>query len=314
MILIPDGVGTRSPYLQGFLWSPRGPGHPQARWMLRRNSVDRRMDARTFPTGRDFLPSPPQSSTPISGNWDFGSFFHVHTPPQARLLKKTLVFCLFRVLGDGHQTRHHQQGARQRRPGTAEPVRAGNPRNSGSQPTFLVATSTPAWPKPRGEWWNSALLRPLQCCIDWNRDILKKELGLLEEDIIDLPALFKLDKQGKAVPYFPNTVRGLPTLSHPWVLPKNQPRGVPSVFLKKKKNPMSRKGNYLRDEHGSNTAWWLWGFGAKPFQSGEIKGERHVSPKVFPPKNPSCLDIGNISRMNTGLTQLGGFVVLAVRF
>uniref|UniRef100_A0A8C3NXV7 protein-arginine deiminase n=1 Tax=Cyanoderma ruficeps TaxID=181631 RepID=A0A8C3NXV7_9PASS len=45
-----------------------------------------------------------------------------------------------------------------------------------------------------------------QRCIDWNRDILKKELGLLEEDIIDMPALFKLDKEGKAVPYFPNTV------------------------------------------------------------------------------------------------------------
>ncbi|XP_054035326.1 protein-arginine deiminase type-2-like, partial [Dryobates pubescens] len=43
-------------------------------------------------------------------------------------------------------------------------------------------------------------------CIDWNRDVLKKELGLTEEDIIDLPALFKLDKQGKAVPYFPNMV------------------------------------------------------------------------------------------------------------
>ncbi|NXF70928.1 PADI2 deiminase, partial [Sclerurus mexicanus] len=45
-----------------------------------------------------------------------------------------------------------------------------------------------------------------QRCIDWNRDILKKELGLMEEDIIDLPTLFKLDKQGKAVPYFPNMV------------------------------------------------------------------------------------------------------------
>ncbi|NXJ72227.1 PADI2 deiminase, partial [Rostratula benghalensis] len=46
----------------------------------------------------------------------------------------------------------------------------------------------------------------VQRCVDWNRDILKKELGLMEEDIIDLPALFKLDKQGKAVPYFPNMV------------------------------------------------------------------------------------------------------------
>ncbi|NWW97170.1 PADI2 deiminase, partial [Rhynochetos jubatus] len=46
----------------------------------------------------------------------------------------------------------------------------------------------------------------VQRCIDWNRDILKKELGLTEEDIVDLPALFKLDKQGKAIPYFPNMV------------------------------------------------------------------------------------------------------------
>ncbi|NWI89998.1 PADI2 deiminase, partial [Pitta sordida] len=49
----------------------------------------------------------------------------------------------------------------------------------------------------------------VQGCIDWNRDILKRELGLMEEDIIDLPALFKLDKQGKAVPYFPNMVKML---------------------------------------------------------------------------------------------------------
>uniref|UniRef100_A0A8B9HZ22 Succinate dehydrogenase [ubiquinone] iron-sulfur subunit, mitochondrial n=2 Tax=Anseriformes TaxID=8826 RepID=A0A8B9HZ22_9AVES len=52
----------------------------------------------------------------------------------------------------------------------------------------------------------------VQRCIDWNRDILKKELGLTEEDIIDLPALFKLDKQGKAMPYFPNMIcRGAQT-------------------------------------------------------------------------------------------------------
>lgn len=42
---------------------------------------------------------------------------------------------------------------------------------------------------------------------------------MTEEDIIDLPALFKLDKQGKAVPYFPNMVRGVPV---PQVLPKTQ--------------------------------------------------------------------------------------------
>ncbi|ETE59251.1 Protein-arginine deiminase type-2, partial [Ophiophagus hannah] len=46
----------------------------------------------------------------------------------------------------------------------------------------------------------------VQRCIDWNRDILKKELGLKEKDIIDLPALFKIDKGGKAMAYFPNMV------------------------------------------------------------------------------------------------------------
>jgi len=45
---------------------------------------------------------------------------------------------------------------------------------------------------------------------------------LTEEDIIDLPALFKLDK-GKAMPYFPNMVRDVPAARAPfsrwlWVL------------------------------------------------------------------------------------------------
>ncbi|KAG8569877.1 hypothetical protein GDO81_014575 [Engystomops pustulosus] len=44
-----------------------------------------------------------------------------------------------------------------------------------------------------------------QHCIDWNRDILKAELGLTEEDIIDIPALFKLQND-KAVAFFPNMV------------------------------------------------------------------------------------------------------------
>ncbi|XP_040182985.1 protein-arginine deiminase type-2 [Rana temporaria] len=44
-----------------------------------------------------------------------------------------------------------------------------------------------------------------QHCIDWNRDILKKELGLTEDDIIDIPALFKL-QDGQAIAFFPNMV------------------------------------------------------------------------------------------------------------
>ncbi|KAM4651927.1 protein-arginine deiminase type-2 [Discoglossus pictus] len=46
----------------------------------------------------------------------------------------------------------------------------------------------------------------VQHCIDWNRDILKQELGLTEEDIIDIPALFQLEKGGRALAFFPNMV------------------------------------------------------------------------------------------------------------
>ncbi|CAI5783048.1 protein-arginine deiminase type-2-like [Podarcis lilfordi] len=59
----------------------------------------------------------------------------------------------------------------------------------------------------------------VQRCIDWNRDILKKELGLAEKDIIDLPALFKMDKQGKAMAYFPNMVNMI-VLSRDLGIPK----------------------------------------------------------------------------------------------
>uniref|UniRef100_A0A2K5DE06 Peptidyl arginine deiminase 2 n=1 Tax=Aotus nancymaae TaxID=37293 RepID=A0A2K5DE06_AOTNA len=45
-----------------------------------------------------------------------------------------------------------------------------------------------------------------QRCLDWNRDILKKELGLTEQDIIDLPALFKMDEDHRARAFFPNMV------------------------------------------------------------------------------------------------------------
>lgn len=48
-----------------------------------------------------------------------------------------------------------------------------------------------------------------QSCIDWNRDVLKRELGLDDEDIIDLPILFKLvedENEYRAVAYYPDMV------------------------------------------------------------------------------------------------------------
>ncbi|XP_064161284.1 protein-arginine deiminase type-2 isoform X1 [Anguilla rostrata] len=61
----------------------------------------------------------------------------------------------------------------------------------------------------------------VQGCIDWNRDVLKKELGLEEGDIIDLPILFKMDEKNLAVAYYPDMVNMI-------VLGKNL--GVPKPF------------------------------------------------------------------------------------
>ncbi|KAK2521578.1 hypothetical protein Q9233_010822 [Columba guinea] len=47
-----------------------------------------------------------------------------------------------------------------------------------------------------------------QRCIDWNRDLLKQELGLSEQDIIDIPQLFIL-KGTHADAFFPNMVNML---------------------------------------------------------------------------------------------------------
>uniref|UniRef100_A0A7N6BSF5 protein-arginine deiminase n=1 Tax=Anabas testudineus TaxID=64144 RepID=A0A7N6BSF5_ANATE len=65
----------------------------------------------------------------------------------------------------------------------------------------------------------------VQSCIDWNRDVLKRELGLDEGDIIDLPILFKLEEdegnQYRAVAYYPDMVNMI-------VLGKNL--GIPKPF------------------------------------------------------------------------------------
>ncbi|XP_068935036.1 protein-arginine deiminase type-1-like [Petaurus breviceps papuanus] len=47
--------------------------------------------------------------------------------------------------------------------------------------------------------------RYAQKCIDWNREVLKRELGLSERDIIDIPQLFKLS-DSYAEAFFPDMV------------------------------------------------------------------------------------------------------------
>ncbi|KAL2296693.1 hypothetical protein Nmel_016029 [Mimus melanotis] len=148
----------------------------------------------------------------------------------------------------------------------------------------------------------------VQRCIDWNRDILKKELGLLEEDIIDLPALFKLDKQGKAIPYFPNTVREVPC---PWVLPKkqlSQPRRFPKVFLKKK-SQLSRKGKYLQDKHRSKTPK-LGGFGV--FRQNPFKVVKFQAAKSGAEEGDQCLSFGFIHPDTAGVPLLVTMIDLGI--
>ncbi|NXJ72231.1 PADI1 deiminase, partial [Rostratula benghalensis] len=50
--------------------------------------------------------------------------------------------------------------------------------------------------------------RHVQRCIDWNRDVLKQELGLTEQDIIDIPQLFIM-KGSRADALFPDMVNML---------------------------------------------------------------------------------------------------------
>ncbi|XP_033995382.1 protein-arginine deiminase type-2-like [Trematomus bernacchii] len=71
----------------------------------------------------------------------------------------------------------------------------------------------------------------VQSCVDWNRDVLMRELGLDDEDIIDLPILFKLvmevndnnkaETELRAVAYYPDMVNMI-------VLGKNL--GIPKPF------------------------------------------------------------------------------------
>ncbi|XP_023683319.2 protein-arginine deiminase type-2 isoform X1 [Paramormyrops kingsleyae] len=64
--------------------------------------------------------------------------------------------------------------------------------------------------------------RYVQGCIDWNRDVLKRELGLEEEDIIDLPILFKVsEREMRAAAFYPDMVNMI-------VLGKNL--GIPKPF------------------------------------------------------------------------------------
>lgn len=57
--------------------------------------------------------------------------------------------------------------------------------------------------------------------INWNREVLKQELDLGEEDIIEIPGLFEDDGYGRAETFFPNMVN---------MIVLNQHLGIPKPF------------------------------------------------------------------------------------
>ncbi|NXB69815.1 PADI1 deiminase, partial [Donacobius atricapilla] len=61
---------------------------------------------------------------------------------------------------------------------------------------------------PMGGIWSGSSSSFLQRCIDWNRDLLKQELGLSEQDIVDIPQLFILTGS-RADALFPDMVNML---------------------------------------------------------------------------------------------------------
>ncbi|BAY20542.1 protein-arginine deiminase [Calothrix sp. NIES-2100] len=63
--------------------------------------------------------------------------------------------------------------------------------------------------------------------INWNREILKQELELGEEDIIDIPGLFEHDGYGRAETFFPNMVNMIVLQQH---------LGIPKPFGPKVNN------------------------------------------------------------------------------
>nr|XP_060482218.1 protein-arginine deiminase type-1-like [Panthera onca] len=72
----------------------------------------------------------------------------------------------------------------------------------GTQPAFSERESLPG---SLGAPAASPRAPPPQKCIDWNREVLKRELGLTEQDIVDIPQLFFL-KGSHAEAFFPDMV------------------------------------------------------------------------------------------------------------
>ncbi|KAM4582841.1 protein-arginine deiminase type-2-like isoform 2-T2 [Fundulus diaphanus] len=116
----------------------------------------------------------------------------------------------------------------------------------------------------------------VQSWIDWNRDVLKKELGLDDDDIIDLPILFKRleeDNKYSAVAYYPDMVNMI-------VLGKNL--GIPKPFGPKVNGRCALEAEmcYLLEGLGLNCTF-IDDFASYHEQLGEVHCGSNVRRKPF---------------------------------
>ncbi|MBF2062835.1 MAG: protein-arginine deiminase [Calothrix sp. C42_A2020_038] len=87
--------------------------------------------------------------------------------------------------------------------------------------------------------------------INWNRKVLKEELDLSEEDIIELPALFQDDGEGRAKTFFPNMVNMIVLKQHLAIPkpfgPKINGQCQFEAYVKEVLEPLDKKCNFIDD-------------------------------------------------------------------
>lgn len=126
-----------------------------------------------------------------------------------------------------------------------------------------------------------------QACINWNREVLKKELGIDEDKIIDVPALYEqYDEMGHALDYFPGAAN--------LIVPAPGYVGVPKSFYQPFEDDITNSFN----KHGIDVTFintWYPYF----LQMGEIHCGTNFVRKPFETKwwNPQGIDYSSLNSL-----------------
>lgn len=127
---------------------------------------------------------------------------------------------------------------------------------------------------------------PPQKCIDWNRDVLKRELGLSESDIVEIPQLFFL-KGAYAEAFFPDMVRVPGGCKDGWV----QREQLNQQFL-------HRAGTCPGASPMATVGWYLWYLVGSSWEGCTTGGQPHpksihfLNGKADRDVSVLCLEVG----------------------